>query len=93
MVTSSQAAKRSRPLRGDVAARLSRDRGSGSAAYLRLDQSGWRALNLLSHPSPLRSNLIRHRPSNWLTTAAAGAGIGVRWHDRVGQLALGPLRS
>jgi pimeloyl-ACP methyl ester carboxylesterase len=34
-----------RPLRGDVAARLSWNRGYGGAPHLRLDQSGWRALN------------------------------------------------
>jgi hypothetical protein len=44
MVTSSQIARRSDPCEGDVAARLSWDRGHGRAAHLRLDQNGWRAL-------------------------------------------------
>jgi len=34
-----------RPMRGDVAAWLPRDRGHGGAAHLRMDQSGWRALS------------------------------------------------
>jgi pimeloyl-ACP methyl ester carboxylesterase len=45
MVTSGQAAKGSDPCQGDVAARLSRDRGYGGATHLRMDQSGRGRLN------------------------------------------------